>query len=107
MFTSELVINGKATQAEIARAFGVHLVTVKRYVKLYRQGGGRKQCWEEQQEPIVSFCCDDGATCGFPFFHLSIARLTDDLLSLQWPGAVIEIRGPLAGRFFKDFDKQP
>jgi len=66
---------------------------------------GRKQCWEEQQEPIVSFCCDDGATCGFPFFHLSVARLTDDLLSLQWPGAVIEIRGPLAGEFYKDFAK--
>ena len=66
---------------------------------------GWKQCWEEQQEPIVSFCCDDGATCGFPFFHLSVARLTDDLLSLQWPGAVIEIRGPLAGEFYKDFAK--
>jgi len=39
MFTSQLVINGNATQAEIARAFGVPLVTVKRYVKLYRQGG--------------------------------------------------------------------
>jgi hypothetical protein len=33
------VINGNATQAEIARAFEVHLVTVKRYVKLCRQGG--------------------------------------------------------------------
>src|SRR5271165_3414127 len=66
---------------------------------------GRKQCWEEQQEPIVSFCCDDGAICGFPFLHLSVARLTDDLLSLQWPGAVIEIRGPLAGEFYKDFAK--
>src|SRR5271165_3923401 len=66
---------------------------------------GRKQCWEEQQEPIVSFCCDDGATCGFPFFHLSVARLTDYLLSLQRPGTVIEIRGPLAGEFYKDFAK--
>src|SRR5260370_42695863 len=68
---------------------------------------GRKQCWEEQQEPIVSFCCDDGATSGFPVFHLSIARLTDDLLSLQWPGAVIEIRGPLAGEMYKDLTKAP
>jgi transposase-like protein len=33
------VINGNATQAQIARAFGVPLVTVKRYVKLYREGG--------------------------------------------------------------------
>jgi hypothetical protein len=33
------VINGNATQAEIARGFAVPLVTVKRYVKLYREGG--------------------------------------------------------------------
>jgi transposase-like protein len=39
MFSSQLVINGNATQAQIARAFGVPLVTVKRYVKLYREGG--------------------------------------------------------------------
>ena len=39
MFTSQLVINGNATQAQISRTFGVPLVTVKRYVKLYRQGG--------------------------------------------------------------------
>ena len=29
MFSSQLVINGNATQAQIARAFGVPLVTVK------------------------------------------------------------------------------
>ena len=34
-----MIINGNATQAEISRAFGVPLVTVKRYVKLYREGG--------------------------------------------------------------------
>ena len=39
MFTSQLVINGNVTQTQISRAFGVPLVTVKRYVKLYRQGG--------------------------------------------------------------------
>jgi hypothetical protein len=31
LFSSQLVINGNATQAEIARAFRVPLVTVKRY----------------------------------------------------------------------------
>ena len=41
MFTSQLVINGNVTQAQISRTFGVPLVTVKRYVKLYRQGGVR------------------------------------------------------------------
>ena len=35
LFSTQLVINGNATQAEISRAFGVPLVTVKRYVKLY------------------------------------------------------------------------
>ena len=39
LFTSQLVVNGNATQAEISRAFGVPLVTVKRYVKLYRTLG--------------------------------------------------------------------
>lgn len=41
MFSSQLVLNGNATQAQIARAFGVPLVTVKRYVKLYRHHGVR------------------------------------------------------------------
>ena len=39
LFSSQLVINGNATQSQISRAFGVPLVTVKRYVKLYREGG--------------------------------------------------------------------
>src|SRR6516225_5057490 len=39
LFSSQLVINGNATQAQITRAFGVPLVKVKRYVKLYREGG--------------------------------------------------------------------
>jgi transposase-like protein len=39
LFSTQLVINGNATQAEISRAFGVPLVTVKRYVRLYREGG--------------------------------------------------------------------
>src|SRR5271165_4901592 len=39
LFSTQLVINGNATQAEISRAFGVPLVTVKRYVKLYRESG--------------------------------------------------------------------
>ena len=39
MFSSQLVANGSSTQAEIVRAFGVPLVTVKRYCKLYREKG--------------------------------------------------------------------
>jgi hypothetical protein len=39
MFTSQLIVNGSATQGEISQAFGVSLTTVKRYVKKFRQGG--------------------------------------------------------------------
>jgi len=39
LFSSQLTINGNASQSQISRAFGVPLVTVKRYVKLYREGG--------------------------------------------------------------------
>jgi transposase-like protein len=40
-FTTQLIVNGTATQGEIARAFGVPLVTIKRYVKRYRQKGAK------------------------------------------------------------------
>ena len=39
MFTSQLYINGTASQAEICRAFGVSKISVKRSVKLYREKG--------------------------------------------------------------------
>jgi transposase len=39
MITSQIVANGQAKQAEISRAFGVPLGTVKRYVKRYREAG--------------------------------------------------------------------
>jgi transposase len=41
MFTSQLIINGTASQGQIVKAFGVPLVTVKRGVKRYRQGGAK------------------------------------------------------------------
>lgn len=41
MFTSQLIVNGTASQGQIVRAFGVPLVTVKRGVKRYRQGGAK------------------------------------------------------------------
>lgn len=40
-FTTQLIINGSASQSEIVKAFGVPLTTVKRYTKKYRQGGGK------------------------------------------------------------------
>lgn len=39
MITSQFYVNGTATQAEISRAFGVTLVSVKRSVKIYKQYG--------------------------------------------------------------------
>jgi transposase-like protein len=40
-FTSQLVVNGTVGQADIARAFPVPKVTVKRYVKRFRAGSGK------------------------------------------------------------------
>jgi transposase-like protein len=40
-FTSQLVVNGTVAQADIARAFHVPTVTVKRYVKRFRESSGK------------------------------------------------------------------
>lgn len=39
LFTSQLIVQGSATQGHIAKAFGVPLVAIKRGTKLYRQRG--------------------------------------------------------------------
>lgn len=39
MISSQLYVNGSASQAEICRAFGVSRISVKRSVKLYREKG--------------------------------------------------------------------
>ena len=39
MFSSQLYVNGNATQAEICRAFGISKISMKRSVKLYREKG--------------------------------------------------------------------
>lgn len=39
MIVSQFVVNGNARQAEIARAFGIALVNVKRAVRCYREKG--------------------------------------------------------------------
>lgn len=39
MFTSQLIANGTARGAQIQRAFGLPAVTVKRYVKQFREKG--------------------------------------------------------------------
>ena len=40
-YTTQLIVNGTATQSEITRAFGVSSTTVKRYVKKFQKGGVR------------------------------------------------------------------
>jgi hypothetical protein len=39
MFTSQLIAQGSATQGDVARAFGVPRVAIKRASKRYREGG--------------------------------------------------------------------
>jgi hypothetical protein len=39
LFTSQLIVQGSATQGHIAKAFGVPLVAIKRATKLYRARG--------------------------------------------------------------------
>lgn len=41
LFTSQLLVNGTVSQAEIARAFHVPAKTVKRYVKRLREGSSK------------------------------------------------------------------
>jgi transposase len=40
-FTSQLIVQGSATQGEIAKAFGVPLVSIKRSTKLFRTQGAK------------------------------------------------------------------
>jgi len=41
MFTSQMIVGGTVKPKEIVAAFGVPIITVKRYVKLYRERGSR------------------------------------------------------------------
>lgn len=41
MFTSQMIAGGTVRPKEIVKAFGVPMVTVKRYVKLYREHGAK------------------------------------------------------------------
>src|SRR5216683_3072536 len=41
MFTSQMIVNGTVKPKEIVKAFGVPSVTVKRYVKVFRDHGAK------------------------------------------------------------------
>ena len=39
MFTSQMIVNGTAKPKEIVKTFGVPMITVKRYMKVFRESG--------------------------------------------------------------------
>ena len=41
MFTSQMIVSGTVKPKEIVKTFGVPMVTVKRYMKLYRDSGAK------------------------------------------------------------------
>ena len=41
LITSQLVVLGNATQSQIVRAFGISKISMKRYVKRYRERGAK------------------------------------------------------------------
>jgi transposase len=41
LVTSQLVVNGSCTQAELVRAFGISSISMKRHVKKLRAGGSK------------------------------------------------------------------
>jgi len=41
MFTSQMIVTGSVKAREIVETFGVSIVTVKRYAKMYRQHGAK------------------------------------------------------------------
>jgi len=41
LVTSQLVVNGSCTQVELVRALGISSISMKRYVKKLRAGGGK------------------------------------------------------------------
>src|SRR5437660_292333 len=41
MFTSQMIVNGTVKPKEIVKAFGVPRITVKRYVKVFRDHGAK------------------------------------------------------------------
>jgi hypothetical protein len=65
MITAQFCVNGHTQQAEIARAFGVTPISVKRSVKLYRKEGARgfyKQKKQTGSGNINASCYRAGST---------------------------------------------
>jgi hypothetical protein len=86
MITSQFVVSGQVKQAQIARAFGIPLVTVKRAVKRYREDGVPGFYVERKRrgaavltEPVLAKgqqLLDDGLTVKEVAVHLELKRDT-------------------------------
>lgn len=48
--TSQIVVNGNASQSEIVKAFNVSAISVKRWVKKYREEGSRAFFFKENKK---------------------------------------------------------
>lgn len=62
MITSQFIEGGHVSQAQIARAFGIPLVTVKRSVKRYREEGVRG-FYAERKNPTQTLIVGRSPTC--------------------------------------------
>ncbi len=104
-FTTQLTVNGSATQSQIARAFGVPIVTVKRYVKRFHQGGAK------------AFFSPPVKRSGFKLNREALAKaqsLLNESLDVPEIGRVLNIfpntihKAISAGRLLRpDFKKKP
>jgi hypothetical protein len=51
LFTSQLVVNGNCKQSEIVKAFNVSSISVKRWVKKYREQGTKAFFLTKRKDP--------------------------------------------------------
>jgi hypothetical protein len=63
------------------------------------------EAWAPATEPVITFSLDNGRVIGFPFSHLVKAEYSTAGLVLHWPTDMVEITGPKALEFYKDFAK--
>jgi hypothetical protein len=59
MFTSQMIESGSVKPKEIVKTFGVPMITVKRYMKLYRERGSA--AFYEAKAPQFSLCAQRGS----------------------------------------------
>jgi hypothetical protein len=109
LFTSQITVNGSATQAQVARAFGVPLVTVKRMCKKLRVEGAkgffapRPPCkgtkLTPELLPKVQACLDEGISHSEAAqrFTLALAERGTRLRNGHWLREIRK-RDPHSGR---------